>query len=182
MSGDEEMRRCVERAKASDPDAWETLYRHAYPGLHAFARRRLAGDHLADDAVSETMARAYAGIGNFTWTGRSLEAWLYGILRNVVSETHRASARRDNPAQIIDLTRRLTPPEEATIASEERDEMRAAFARLDAEERELLELRVVAGLDAEATGEIIGKRAGAVRMAQSRALDRLRSFLREDVR
>ena len=55
----------------------------------------------------------------------------------------------------------------------------AAFARLRPEERDLLELRVTAGLDAEEVATVLGKRPGAVRMAQARALARLRTFLEE---
>ncbi len=57
--------------------------------------------------------------------------------------------------------------------------MRRAFGRLTDDEQELLELRVVGGLSADEVGEVIGKRAGAVRMAQARALSRLRSLLEE---
>jgi len=52
-----------------------------------------------------------------------------------------------------------------------------AFATLGPDDREILELRVVGGLDAEEVGLVVGKRAGAVRMAQSRALARLRAAL-----
>ena len=37
--------------------------------------------------------------------------------------------------------------------------VRAAFDRLDEEDRELLELRVVFGLDAQNVGEMLGKQA-----------------------
>ena len=57
--------------------------------------------------------------------------------------------------------------------------MRRAFGRLTDDEQELLELRVVGRLSAEEVGEVIGKRPGAVRMAQARALSRLRSLLEE---
>jgi RNA polymerase sigma-70 factor, ECF subfamily len=52
--------------------------------------------------------------------------------------------------------------------------VRVALLRLAPEERELLELRVQRGLSAEEVGVRLGKRAGAVRMAQARALQRLR--------
>jgi RNA polymerase sigma-70 factor, ECF subfamily len=52
--------------------------------------------------------------------------------------------------------------------------MRLAFERLAPEERELLELRVQGGLSSEEVGKLLGKRPGAVRMAQVRALQRLR--------
>ncbi len=68
------------------------------------------------------------------------------------------------------------------VAQEEAGEVRAAFGRLSDDERELLELRVVGCLDAEAVGDILGRRAGAVRMAQSRALSRLRTLMVEGSR
>src|SRR3954470_11542282 len=51
----------VSRARQNDADAWEALYRLAYPGLFSFAARRV-GTHLADDVGSETMARAGGSI------------------------------------------------------------------------------------------------------------------------
>ncbi|MBV9285708.1 MAG: hypothetical protein JO176_13890, partial [Acidimicrobiia bacterium] len=64
--------------------------------------------------------------------------------------------------------------------AEEAAAVRKAFGRLADGDRELLELRVVGGLSAEETAEALGRRPGAVRMAQSRALGRLRRLLVED--
>ena len=82
----------VERVRRHDPDAWEALYKRLYPGLFAYAARRL-GAQLAGDAVAEAMARAVAGIGKFEWRGGGLDAWIYGILRNVVADAQRSHAR-----------------------------------------------------------------------------------------
>src|SRR5207248_9756458 len=60
--------------------------------------------------------------------------------------------------------------------------VRAAFERLGPANQELLELRVMAGLSAEAVGQVLGKRPGAVRMAQNRALGRLRALMEETAR
>ena len=57
--------------------------------------------------------------------------------------------------------------------------LRAAFERLDRDERELLELRVVAGLSSAEVADVLGKQPSAVRMAQKRALARLRVFVGE---
>jgi RNA polymerase sigma-70 factor (ECF subfamily) len=168
----------VERARNRDPDAWEALYRRMYSRLHAYARRRLPSSEDPDDAVSETMMRAVDRIGVFTWEGAGFDAWLYGICRNVVLESVRASGRAtpqaDPPDAAID-----DPPEARLLAQEESASLRAAFARLRPEDRELLELRVVGGLSSEEVAAVLGKRPGAVRTAQSRALARLRSLLGE---
>lgn len=174
MTTQDQLEALVVRAGTSDPDAWEALYRRAYPGLLAYASRRLDAER-AKDAVAETMARAIARIDCFEWRGGGFDAWLYGILRHVVVDAHRARTREGNRRE-RDEPRRAGPLDHV-LDGEDAREVRAAFARLSADDRELLELRVVAGLTAEEVGEVLGKRPGAVRMAQSRALERLRREL-----
>ena len=58
--------------------------------------------------------------------------------------------------------------------------MRALLRRLPRQQRELLVLRVLAGLSAQETGNELGMSAGAVRVAQHRALARLRAIVREE--
>jgi RNA polymerase sigma-70 factor (ECF subfamily) len=50
-------------------------------------------------------------------------------------------------------------------------------ARLPADQAEVVALRVLAGLSAEQVAEIVGKRAGAVRVLQHRGLRRLANEL-----
>ena len=71
------------------------------------------------------------------------------------------------------------PGADGLIADEEALVVRAAFARLSSQDQELLHLRVVAGFTAEQVGAVVGKRAGAIRTAQARALERLRRLLAE---
>ena len=168
----------VDRARTGDRDAWEALYRRAYPRLLAYAMRRLDADG-AGDAVSETMARAVANIGRYRpvpGTG-AFDGWLFGICRHVVLDAQRASGRRGYgpaPETVSDVD-----PSAGLVSAEEADAVRRAFALLSDDDRELLELRVVTGLSAEETAAALGRRPGAVRMAQSRALSRLRRLLAE---
>lgn len=175
----DDVRALVARAVRHDPDAWEVLYRRAYPGLHAYARRRLPSDQAADDAVSETMIRALDRMTSFTWQGAGFDAWLTGILRNVVHEAHRRQSRPLPVAAFAD--RSTSGPLEQVIDRDDHARMRAAFERLAPQEQELLELRVVQGLTAEGVGEVLGRGAGAIRMAQSRALGRLRTLFEERI-
>ncbi len=170
-----ELQALVERARNDDPDAWEALYRFSYAGLFAYARRRLWGLTEADDAVSETFARAFPRIRDFEWTGGGFNAWLFGILRNVVLEARRKDGRA--ALSTADGDRVDDNCVDGLLRDEEVAAVRAAFATLEPDDREILELRVVGGLGADDVGAVLGKRAGAVRMAQSRALGRLRTAL-----
>jgi RNA polymerase sigma-70 factor (ECF subfamily) len=151
------------------------VYRRSYAALFAFARRRLSSDHAADDAVSETMLRALKRIDTFSWQGAGFDAWLYGILRNVVSESHRDGRRAFSVADVPE-TRTTGDVSEALVRADDASEVRAAFAALTPDEQEILELRVVAGLSADEVAAVLGRRPGAIRMAQSRALARLRAL------
>lgn len=176
-SGRTDEPRLVERARSGDPDAWEEVYRSVYPRLYAFARRRLATEEQAEEAVSETMTRAMDRISGYSPGAAGLDGWLFGIARNVVLEAYRASGRQTpaDPVAIDEMHHGQAPdPVVGVLAEEERSTLAHAFSRLSPADQEVLELRVVAGLDAEQVAALTDRRAGAVRTAQSRALARLR--------
>jgi len=173
-----ETARLVAAARQGDADAWEALYRRVHPRLVAFAYRRLHDRDLAAEPVSDTMLRAVAAMNTYSGTDTGFDAWLFGICRHVVADLQRAMYRR-LPTRRVHHDIEEAGPAEQLVADEERTLLRAAFVRLDPDEQELLELRVVAGLTSAEAATILGKQPGAVRMAQLWALSRLRMFLQE---
>ena len=165
----------VERARQGHAEAWEILYRNVYPRLRAYALGR-AHSSLCEDLVNETMARAVAGLVKFRWEGGGFDAWLFGIMRRVCSEHHRRQNRRKSEVRAQAVTDGSEPGDDLALA-DDHSEVRKAFSRLRPDEREVLELRVIAGLSAEDVGRVLGKPAGAVRTAQSRALANLRLLM-----
>ena len=159
-------------------ETWDEVYRRARPRLLAYARRRLPDD-AADDAVSETLTRAVAAAPRYRDAGVGVDAWLFGICRHVVLDSQRRAYRRRDRDAAVGWSPDEPGPLDAVLGAEEAVQLRTAFARLSPADQELLELRVVAGLDADAVAEVLGKRPGAIRMAQSRALRRLRRLLEE---
>lgn len=166
------------KARLGDASAWETLYRRLHPRLVAYAARRLDRD-AARDAVSEAMARAVARIGRFTWEGGGFDAWIFGILRHVVLDARRSATLRASAGEPDDAPSGDLGPLDHLIGVERAASVRAAFRELAPADQEILELRVVAGLTSDEVAAVIGKRPGAVRMAQARALERLRALLEE---
>ncbi len=180
LSEDDDLQELVKRAAVCDSDAWETIFRRSHGRLFAFARRRTSSVDTAEDAVSETMVRALERIDRYSWDGAGFDAWLFGILRNVVLEGYRTERRtRRDRSFASDHIVRADGPLERAVAREEADHVRSAFARLTPDEQEVLELRVVAGLSSDGAAHVLGKRPGAVRMAQARALGRLRVMMEE---
>jgi RNA polymerase sigma-70 factor, ECF subfamily len=133
----------------------------------------LPDEAAAEDAVSETMARALDRIERFSWQGVGFDGWLYGIARNVIREAGRRWPRHGIVVEDHPTVER-GPEDDEIVARDQAAAVRLAFERLPPEERELLELRVQGGLSSEEVGALLGKRPGAVRMAQARTLQRLR--------
>ncbi len=168
-------------ARSGDADAWEALYRSSYGRLRAYVVRR-AGPEVGDDLVAETWIRAVRGIDGYRWTGARFDAWLFGIARRVVADHHRQAGR----IRLLESRRHAEPavdgPEDGVEEAAERASVRRRFDQLPQPDRELLELRVVAGLSADEVAEVLGRRPGAIRTAQHRALARLRTMIEADQR
>ena len=181
MVEDDGLAALVEAARGGDAPAWEALYRRAYPRLFAYARRRVASDEAARDVVSDTMARAVRGITRFRDEGNGFDAWITGIARHVVLDVHRRQARSAPTISVVpDRADTRPQPDELALHSAEAAAVREAFERLPDSDREVLELRVVMGLTSEEAAAVLGKRPSAVRMAQQRALIRLRALMDDE--
>ena len=159
--------------------AWESFYERVYPMMLAYSQRRLGHNEEARDAVSEALARTVTTVARMAELDTTPEAWSFGILRNVVVDFQRRTYRdRRIHATAVIAT---ADPSEALDTTTEHVNVRRAFAQLNDLERELLELRVIAGLSSEQVAVELAMSPGAVRMAQARALTKLRNLMPEDV-
>jgi RNA polymerase sigma-70 factor, ECF subfamily len=174
----------VRAAQQGDEAAWELLYRRLYPRVQAYFARRLGGLH-AEDAVSETMARAVRGIDRFVLGPAGFDGWVFGIARRVAADHYRRAAQLQRQdvaaARLVGGAGGLAErPDDGLITADDEAQLRRLFGRLSEGEQEILELRVIAGLTAEQVAAVLGRAPGAVRTAQSRALARLRRLMAED--
>jgi RNA polymerase sigma-70 factor (ECF subfamily) len=143
--------------------------------LLAFAARRTNVMADAEDAVQEACGRAWLGLDELRDTTR-VRAWLYRILRGVLSENEERSARR---RQLVSITR-LEEAHEELIASENDsvfeqvasrlsgEEVRAALARLPDDFATVVELHDIDGFKYHEIAEIVGVPIGTVMSRISR--------------
>lgn len=113
--------------------------------------------------------------------GRPFAAFVYGVAGHKVADAQRAGYRdrADATDSLPERADDAAGPEEAALAADEAARAATLLDRLPPAHRELLVLRVMAGLSAEDTGAALGMTAGAVRVAQHRALARLRTLAAE---
>jgi RNA polymerase sigma-70 factor (ECF subfamily) len=181
----DELAPLVAAAQQGDRSAVEELLAQLRPGVLRYCRARLGrtdGSYgSADDVAQEVCMAVVTALPRYVDQGRPFAAFVYGIAGHKVADAHRASFRdRSDPTETLPESVDISAgPEEAALAADEAARARVLLARLPENQRELVLLRVVAGLSAEETGAALGMSAGAVRVAQHRALARLRALAQE---
>ena len=176
----------LERARAGDPDALETLIARYLPRLQRWAHGRLPAwaRDLAEtqDLVQETLFQAFKRIDRFEVRGEgALQAYLRQALLNRIRSEIRRVGRRPPATELDSQAEDLAPsPLERAIGGEAVDRYEEALARLRPEEREAIVGRIELGLTHEELAEALDKpTANAARMAVERALIRLAKEMRQ---
>ena len=181
------LRDLTDLAVRGQPDAIESLLEQVRPMVVRYCRARLgriSGHyHIADDVAQEVCIAVLAALPRYRDMGRPFASFVFGIASHKVADAVRSATRSAVPTEDLpDGPDEHPGPEEMAVAYIEAQRARELLARLPGHLRELLVLRVVAGLSAEETGNVLGMSAGAVRVAQHRALARLRAIaVRESI-
>lgn len=169
-----------------DPQAVGAVLAHIRPMVVRYCRARLGrvdrSSVSADDVAQEVCLAVLTALPGYRVQGRPFLAFVYGIASHKVIDAHRAATRnRSEPvADIPDAMEVADGPEQRALRIELSSEMGKLLDTLPEKQREILVLRVVVGLSAEETAEAVGSTPGAVRVAQHRALARLRKSMPEE--
>ncbi|SOD70660.1 RNA polymerase sigma-70 factor (TIGR02952 family) [Jatrophihabitans sp. GAS493] len=165
----------VKRAQGGDGEAFGALYDRYVDSVFRFIFYRVHDQQLAEDFTSETFLRALRRIGVITYQGRDIGAWFMTIARNIVLD-HVKSARNRlefTTGEIVEDDRSEPSPETAVLTMLSNDRLMAAVNALGDEQRECVVLRFIQGLSVAETAEIMGKKEGAIKALQHRAVRKL---------
>lgn len=166
-------------ATQGDTSARDALLVNVRTMVHRYCRARLGrlpgSEHAADDVAQEVCLAVLSALPRYRDEGRPFEAFVFGIAAHKVADAQRAAVRAAVPTDDMPDEPDLGPgPEDHALRSSDAALVRSLLDRLPPTQRELLILRVAVGLSAEETGSALGMSPGAVRVAQHRALARLR--------
>jgi RNA polymerase sigma-70 factor (ECF subfamily) len=174
----------VDAARAGDERAFVELTAAHRGALHAHCYRLLGSVHDADDALQETMLRAWRGLAGFE-PRAPLRAWLYRIATNVCLRM----LERRSRAPVASVDAHLEPYPDAAggalapdadgppAAAERREAIGLAFVAavqlLAPKQRVVLVLRDVLDWSAREVADLLDDSVAAVNSALQRARERM---------
>jgi RNA polymerase sigma-70 factor (ECF subfamily) len=169
----------IDRARAMEAAAWDALYSEHYRAIYRYAWFRVGDSAAADALAAEVFLEAVRGIGGYRYRGTSFRAWLYRIAHNLTADYLRRSFKRAaHESAEPSGTPALTDVDFAPALLARRD-LHEAVARLTDDQQQIVILRFFEGLSLAEVSAATGRREGAIKSLQHRAIGRLRALLAE---
>lgn len=161
-----------------DPEAWSQLYYDVAPILIAYLRAQQLRD--PEDVAGEVLLEVVRDLHRFTGDRHNFRSWVLAIAHHRLLDARRRDRRRPSvpmPADELRPVHAPDDPEADAIATVGFGTLEPALHTLTDDQRSVLLLRVIGDLSIAQVAAITGKRCGAVKQLQRRAVEAMRRAL-----
>jgi RNA polymerase sigma-70 factor, ECF subfamily len=179
--------RLVRESIAGDPDAIADVFIWIRPAIVRYCRARIGRSgpaySSADDVAQEICLAVLHALARYEDKPGKFLPFVYGIAAHKVAACQRrmnrsGAAPATGAPQDVDVSK---TPEQKVMADDLGNRLTALLRTLPTRQREILVLRLIVGLSARETGAAVGITPVAVRVAQHRALTKLRTALSDEL-
>ena len=176
----------MEGVRRRDPHALGELFEAYFDRMYSLAYRLLGEHSLAEDVLQEVFLKVHRAAPSLD-PARDPGPWLTVVTRNACREHWRRKGRRiERQTQATDggpdlgdtLPSRDEGPERTTLRAERDRAVAGALMRLSAKLREVVVLHDFQGLTHQEIASLVGSESAAIRKRYSRALSKLRRYLK----
>ena len=164
-------------AQAGAGWAFTRLYEGLAPAVAGYLAVQGAAE--PDDLTSEVFQRAFTRIASFSGDEARFRSWVFTIAHNLLVVDRRRRARRPVEA-LVEREVAGGDVEDDALRRLSEQRVRRLCDLLVPDQRDVLLLRLVAGMTLEETATALGKSTGAVKALQHRAAAALRRHLERE--
>ncbi|WP_239153867.1 RNA polymerase sigma factor [Virgisporangium aliadipatigenens] len=171
---DEDLSTALTAAVRGSDAGFTTLWRALNPAVLRYLR--VVCGEAAEDVASETWLQVARALPGFTGDATTFRVWLFRVARHRgIDDGRRAWRKREQARESVEPVDGRAERDVLfdVIENSGTEWALSLIGTLPPDQAEAVLLRVVAGLDAAGAAQVLGKRAGAVRIAAMRGLRRL---------
>lgn len=170
----------LERAKRFEAQALEEIFDKFSQGIYRYAFRLLGDTELARECMSETFSRFLIALKRESGPDNYLQAYLYRIAHNWVTDYYRSKVPPALPLDMELLANPAEEPHQVVADAMDTQQLRAALTLLTPDQRQVIVLKYLEDWENETIAMALNKPVGAVKALQHRALEALRRILTRD--
>jgi RNA polymerase sigma-70 factor (ECF subfamily) len=169
----------AQRASKHDQEAFAALYTAYVEKIYKYLYYKVGSTQDAEDLCEQVFLKAWEAIGRYTWCGYPFSSWLYRLAHNLVVDHYR-TRREFVPLQDV-IAQGNEPsdpdPAQALARTLDANELVQAIVQLTEDQRQVIALKFIEGYENSEIAQMLGKKEGAIRALQYRALRSLQSIL-----
>lgn len=181
MSLGESFEMTLAAARAGAGWAWTAIYQDLAPSVLGYLRTRGAPD--PEDLTGEVFLEIVRDLHAFDGSERGFRAWVFTIAHHRLLDDRRARVRR--PVEVMaeeafDAPDPNSDTEDRVLSSVNAEPAYRLIGRLSADQQDVLLLRTLGEMTVEEVAKALGKRPGAVKQLQRRAIATLKRELERE--
>lgn len=170
----------LDAARAGADWAWARIYDALAPTLLGYLRAQGAPD--ADWVCGEVFAQLVRDIGRFSGDEAGFRSWVFVMAHHRLVDDVRRRKRRPEASSGLSAFAAVEDPDDVetqVMQAAAEAELRSIMDELTPPQRDVLLLRIFAGLTLEEVATAMGRRVGAVKALQRRGLEAVRTKIAE---
>lgn len=170
-----EIIRLIRRATGGDFEAFGELYSIYLDRIYRYVFYQVKDKMTAEDITEDVFIKAWRAISSCKGKEKTFSSWLYRIAHNHVIDVFRGQKKELSTE--METVAELSDPKLKVETELERQELLNGIDCLPQNQKQVIILKFIEGLDNREIGQIMDKNQGAIRILQMRALAKLREKL-----
>jgi RNA polymerase sigma-70 factor (ECF subfamily) len=167
----------LKRAKRFEAQALEEIFDTFSQGIYRYAYRLLGDEDLASECMSETFSRFLAALKRDSGPSDYLQAYLYRIAHNWVTDYYRSKIPPSLSLDTVALPDSAGDPHHIFSEKASSQQLRQALALLTPDQRQVIVLKYLQDWENPAIAQTLNKPVGAIKALQHRGLEALRRIM-----
>ncbi len=170
----------VDRASKGSGEAFGQLYQLYVDRIYNYIYYKTGNTVDAEDLTEQVFIKAWEAIRRFRFEGKPFAAWLFKVARNVVIDHYRTRKNNTDLSEVISAIAHDGDPEAFAQRRATAQVLMTAIRRLTDEQQQVILLKFIDGMDNTEISAAMGKKEGAIRALQYRALLALQRILMDE--
>ncbi len=166
----------IKNAISGEASAFGLLYDRYQPQIYRFIYLKVSHREEAEDLCHQVFLTAWQNIGNYKHRGFPFSSWLYSISKNKVIDYYRANKIFVN-IENIQIEDNKNRSEKILDEKINLENVKEAIKKLAEKEQDIIIMRFIEGFSPKETAKILEKSEISIRVAQNRAIKKLKKIL-----